>query len=155
MTIGGTLILIGIDFAVICVCAMAIGIPAPRWPDRWLDRDRGPLKFRKWDRPDVYRRLHAPLLIRILPEGGSWTGGESKSALFGSDRADLERYLIEVRRAEWVHMLMLFAWVPLVFFNPWPMLIFWIAFVVIINGLFLTVLRFNRVRLTRILNRSA
>lgn len=153
MDVGATAILVVVDFLIICLCGLTIGVPAPRWPDRWLNEDRGPLRLRSFDRVDFYRGLHVQWLISKLPDGGSWTGGESKSSLYGMDEASLRRYLIEVRRAEWVHVLMSFSWVPLVFFNPLWLLLLYMAFVIGINAPFLMILRYNRVRLTRILGR--
>ena len=50
MTIDGytpwqVLWMIGADLAVLAVIHALIGGPAPRWPDRWLTRDVGPLHF--------------------------------------------------------------------------------------------------------------
>lgn len=145
--------LIVIDILVVCVTAIVIGGSAPRWPDRWLQRDRGPLRLTRFDTPNRYRRLGIVWWTRVLPEGGSWLGGESKSALPGRDAASLRRYLVEVRRGEWVHWLMMFAWLPLVFFNPWWLSLLFAVLVVIINVLFLLVLRYNQVRLTGLLDR--
>lgn len=147
--------LIAVDVLIIILCGLTVGVPAPRWPARWLDHDRGPLQLRSFETVERYRRFGAQWLIGALPEGGSWTGGQSKASLFGADILSLQRYLVEVRRAEWVHILMSFAWVPLVLFNPWRL---WLAFaigVVAINLPFLIVLRYNRLRLLRILVRAS
>lgn len=145
--------LIVIDILVICVTAIVIGGSAPRWPTRWLQRDRGPLTLTRFDTVDRYRRLGITWWARVLPEGGSWLGGESKSALPGRDAESLRRYLVEVRRGEWVHWLMMLAWVPLAFFNPWWLTLLFAVLVVLINLVFLLVLRFNQLRLTALLQR--
>lgn len=145
--------LIIIDILAICVAAIVIGGSAPRWPARWLQRDRGPLRLTRWDTTGRYRAMGIGWWARVLPEGGSWMGGESKSALPGRDAASLRSYLVEVRRGEWVHFLMMFAWVPLLFFNPWWLTLLFAVVVVIINSLFLLVLRYNQLRLTALLAR--
>ncbi|MEK9811173.1 MAG: hypothetical protein VW362_12040 [Candidatus Nanopelagicales bacterium] len=153
MDLGALARLIAIDFAVVCVTAIIIGGSAPRWPDRWLQRDVGPLSLTRLDTVERYRRIGIGWWTRVLPEGGSWLGGESKSRLPGRDLDSLRRYLVEVRRGEWVHWLMMFAWVPLIFFNPWWLTLLFAIIVFAVNTLFLLVLRYNQVRLTALLER--
>ena len=141
------------NLAVLAVIHGLIGGPAPRWPSRWLTTDRGPLHFLPFETPAFYRRLHVPWLARHLPEAGDTFGGESKSQLPGNDPASLEKYLIEVRRGEWVHWLSMPTWIVLIFL-PWdtPALVaLWAVITMGINLMFLSVLRYNRLRLERIL----
>ena len=148
------LLLIALDIALVATCSVIAGITAPRWPDSWLERDRGPLRTWGWETPARYRRLHVPWLTRVLPEAGALFGGESKSELPGTTADALAGYLVEVRRAEWVHWwssasaLLTFA------FNPWWLALGFTAVVLVVNGLFLLVLRNNRLRIERILGRS-
>jgi hypothetical protein len=154
MDVGGTLRLIAIDFLVCVVLSIIIGASAPRWPARWLMRDSGPLRVTRWDQPATYRKLRAGTLKKHLPEWGAIFGGESKSALPGTDGASLNAYLIEVRRAEWVHWLSATTWIPLIFFNPWYLIL---LFAIIAGGgnlVFVFVLRSNRIKLLRIVGRS-
>lgn len=146
--------LIGVDFLIVISISIIIGAIAPRCPARWFARDVGPQHLTRWDRPSVYRSLGIPWFARVLPEGGSWLGGESKAALPGRDVDSLQRYLVEVRRGEWVHQLSMIAWIPLVFFNPWWLTLFFVALVGGGNALFLLVLRYNRIRLLRVLERA-
>ena len=60
----------------------------------------------------------------------------------------------EVRRAEWVHWASCLTVLPLWFFNPWWLALAFTAVVLGANGLFILVLRHNRVRLLRILTRG-
>jgi hypothetical protein len=142
-----------IDFLILAACAVIIGFVAPRCPDRWFDRDRGPLRLTRWDRVRVYRRVGIPWFAKWLPEGGSWFGGESKSSLFGMDVASLRAYLIEVRRGEWVHFLSAFTFLLIVPFNPWQLILLWFCIVFLGNVVFFLVLRYNQLRLTSILAR--
>jgi glycosyl-4,4'-diaponeurosporenoate acyltransferase len=153
MDMGALARLIVIDILVICVTAIVIGGSAPRWPTRWLQRDRGPLTLTRYDTVDRYRRLGVTWWVRVLPEGGSWLGGKSKSTLPGRDVESLQSYLVEVRRGEWVHWLMMFAWLPLVFFNPWWLTALFAVAVFCLNAVFLLVLRYNQLRLTALLHR--
>jgi glycosyl-4,4'-diaponeurosporenoate acyltransferase len=140
--------------AVVVVWSVLVGAVAPRWPARWLDRDRWPLTPTRWDRADVYRRLGVTWLIRHLPEGGGWFGGRSKSALPGRDRASLEAYAVEARRAEYVHLLSLASWLALPWWNPWWLSMAFLVVLVLVNAPFLVILRYNRVRIERILART-
>lgn len=153
MDVAATARLVVIDILIIVVAALLIGGSAPRWPDRWLQRDRGPLRLTRWDNPANYRALGIGWWARVLPEGGSWLGGQSKSRLPGRDPASLSRYLVEVRRGEWVHVIMLAAWLPLAFFNPWWLTLLFAIIVVGVNVVFLVVLRYNQMRLTALLDR--
>lgn len=146
--------LIGIDFLIVIGLSVVIGAVAPRCPGRWFARDIGPQRLTRWDRLGAYRAIGIPWFARVLPEGGSWMGGESKAALPGRDAASLRRYLVEVRRGEWVHQLSMLAWIPLAFFNPWWLTVFFAILVGGGNTVFLLVLRYNRIRLLRVLERS-
>ena len=94
-----------------------------------------------------------PWLARHLPEAGDTFGGESKSQLPGNDPAALQRYLVEVRRGEWVHWLSMPTWIVLIFlpWNTWGLIVLWAFITVGINLMFLSVLRYNRLRIERIL----
>lgn len=146
--------LIVADIVLVVGLSVLIGAIAPHWPLRWMDRDLGPLHLTPLDTPRNYRRLGVPAILRVLPELGTMFGGASKRVLPGVDAAALKAYLREVRRAEWVHWLSCLTVVPLMFFNPW-----WLvsAFAVVVIGgncAFIAVLRHNRIRLLRILNRG-
>jgi hypothetical protein len=151
---GGAMLRLGvIDFVILAASAILIGFVAPRCPDRWFDRDRGPLRLTRWDRVRLYRRIGIPWFAKWLPEGGSWFGGESKSSLFGIDAASLRAYLTEVRRGEWVHFVSAFTFLVIVPFNPWQLILLWFCIVFIGNMVFFLVLRYNQLRLTSILTR--
>ncbi|MDD2858409.1 MAG: hypothetical protein PHU75_06980 [Candidatus Nanopelagicales bacterium] len=147
---GARIGLIAIDVAVIVGLSIAIGAWAPHWPHAWLATDRFPLTLARRERAHHYRRLRAGVLAARLPELGHVFGGGSKRTLPGTDAASLDAYLVEVRRAEWVHVLSCLTPLPLLVFNPWWL---WLAFqvaVLAVNAAFLLVLRHNRVRLTQI-----
>ena len=120
------------------------GVLRRRWHGRRLCR---------YDTVRAYRRIGIPWFSKWLPEGGSWMGGESKSALYGIDAASLEAYLVEVRRGEWVHFLSAFTFIPLVLWNPWWAMLVWFLIVGVGNTVFFLVLRYNQVRITSILRR--
>ncbi len=140
------------NLAVVFVVTIAIGASAPRWPHRWLLRDRGPLRLTPVDELPRYRRFGVHTWARRFPEGGG-VFGDSKRTLPGRSREALAGYLLEVRRAEWVHWLSLLSLVPLAAFNPWWL---WLLFAVIagaVNVPFVAILRYNRIRLLRVLKK--
>jgi glycosyl-4,4'-diaponeurosporenoate acyltransferase len=143
--------LIAIDLLLIVGISVGFGALAPRIPRQWL-LPRQP-RLTRWESDSGYRKLRAPSLARRLPELGSVFGGRSKSALPGTSEAHLLDYLVEVRRAEIVHIVSALSWLPLLAFNPWWLTLAFASIVLIGNALFLIVLRFNRVRLIRLLNR--
>lgn len=155
MTTGEIARLILIDFLVIVGITAVVGVSAPRWPDRWLNRDRGPLRWFAPRRDGAFRTLRVAWLARTMPEWGSVFGGTSKRELPGRDVKSLQRYLIEVRRAEWVHIVAAFSFLALIPFNPWWLTLLFAAITLTGNTPFLLILRYNRLRLTRLLQRMA
>jgi hypothetical protein len=143
--------LIAIDLLIIIGISVIFGALAPRIPQRLLQPRRP--KLTRWESDSGYRRLRAPVLARRLPELGTIFGGRSKSSLPGTSEEELLGYLVEVRRAEIVHIVSALSWLPLLAFNPWWLTLMFAAIVMTGNALFLIVLRFNQVRLIRLLNR--
>jgi hypothetical protein len=148
-SLSGFVLLGVIDIAIIAGLSVLIGATAPRWPDRWLRTDSWVTRPRRWETPGFYRRLGVARLAHRLPEFGEVFGGRSKNEVPGRDVASLERYLVEVRRAIWVHYLSMLTWLPLVFFNPWWMTLAGAVIAVTVNIPFLIILRGNNVRLSR------
>ena len=146
--------LIVIDIAVVVLLSVLIGILAPRVPATWLAADVGPLVLLGSESVRAYRRWGVSSLARRLPELGDMFGGSSKSHLPGTTAADLSAYLVEVRRAEWVHWISI-AVSPILFaFNPWWLALMFVLLVAIGNLPFILVLRNNRLRIRGILRRS-
>lgn len=145
--------LIAIDLLVVIVISAAVGVSAPHWSGAWLTRDYGPLRRAPWESPTFFRRFPLATWSRNLPEMGATFGGQSKRQSPDRDPLAIAAYLVELRRAEWVHWASAFSWVPLVFFNPWWLTLMFAAIVVLGNAPFLLILRSNRMRLTSILDR--
>ena len=149
MTLSDYILLGVIDIAIIAGLSVVIGATAPRWPNRWLRSDSWITRPRRWETPNVYRRLGSVRLAARLPEFGGAFGGRSKNEIPGRDLASLEEYLVEVRRAIWVHNLSMLSWLPLVFFNPWWMTLAGAVIAIVVNIPFLVILRGNNLRLSR------
>ena len=145
--------IIVVDVLVVVAWSVLVGATAPRWPTRWLEADTGPLRLSRRETVAGYRATGLPALADRLPELGAAFGGTSKRTIPGRGAADLAGYLVEVRRAEWVHWLSCLALVPLAWWNPWWL---WLAFalvVTVVNGVFIAILRHNHLRLVALLRR--
>jgi hypothetical protein len=149
MTLGDYILLGVIDIAIIAGLSVLIGATAPRWPDRWLRSDSWPTRPWSLGDPGLYRRVRAARLAVRLPEFGQVFGGRSKNEIPGRELAAIEAYLVEVRRAIWVHNLSMLTWLPLVFFNPWWMTLAGAVIAIVVNIPFLVILRGNNLRLSR------
>lgn len=152
MTLAAYVLLGVIDIAVIVSLSVFVGATAPRWPARWLANDTWLTRPRSWETPTFFHRLGVARWAVRLPEWGSLFGGRSKREGPGRDLASVEAYLVEVRRAIYVHSLSLLSWVPLVFFNPWWLSVAGAVIAVGINVPFLLILRGNNARLSRIVS---
>jgi hypothetical protein len=135
-----TLGLIVIDIAVVAGASILFGAIAPRVPSAWLQVDVGPLAFLPVESTKGYRRIGVMRLARRLPELGGTFGGASKSRLPGVTPEHLADYLVEVRRAEWVHWASMAISLVLFAFGG--------------NLPFILVLRNNRLRIRGILERN-
>ena len=146
-------LLVVIDIVVVAGISIGVGAWAPRWSGAWLTKDYGPLHFAPWESPKFFRALKTRKLAERLPELGSAFGGKAKSELPGRDAAQIDLHLIELRRAEWVHWVSLFSWVPLAFFNPWYLTLLFMVIQISGNTSFFLILRANRLRLVQIRQR--
>jgi glycosyl-4,4'-diaponeurosporenoate acyltransferase len=111
--------------------------------------------YRPWpheDRVLYERRLRIKRWKDRLPEAGAlFAGGFSKRSVSGRDRATLERFVIETRRAEWAHWLIMAAAPFFLLWNPW-----WVEPIIVVYALAanlpcLLVQRYNRLRLQQLL----
>ena len=144
-----------IDAAVWAAWSALCGYVSHRLPASTLSRD-GPLRLRRIERDGrVYERvLRIKAWKDALPEAGSlFRGGFSKRHVVRHDRAYLEQFRVETRRAEWTHWAILalspvfFAW------NPWWLALAMLGYGVVANVPCLLVQRYNRARLARTLDR--
>lgn len=146
-----------VDVAVWIAVGFAAGYVAHRLPVERLAHDTVVTRLRPCERDGrVYeRRLRIKRWKRRLPEAGDlFAGGFSKRSITSTDRAFLERFVVETRRAELTHWWVMAAGPLFFLWNPW-----WLALVMVVYGVLanlpcLVVQRYNRARLVRILGRS-
>lgn len=133
------------------------GLVASRIPPRWLRRDRGPLRLRRFEEGGTFHRRH----LRVhrwkdrLPEAGSLFGGVSKATLTSRAPEALDRFGVETRRAEWVHWANLAFGFSFLVWTPRDVALLMIAFGVVAHGPFIVVQRHNRARLGRLRGRAS
>jgi hypothetical protein len=154
VTMSGLVILLVIDIVLVAGLSILIGATAPKWPARWFTRDPIPLHLWPWETARYFRRTGTLAMAKRLPELGAAFGGQSKASLPGHTRPELQAYLVEVRRAEWVHWAAVATCLLLFAFSPW-----WLATVLLVgvflgNLPFILVLRNNRRRLLAIVARA-
>jgi glycosyl-4,4'-diaponeurosporenoate acyltransferase len=154
LPLGWTVVL---DTAAWAVVGVAVGYGMHRVPAARLAHD-GPLtRLRPFEADGRWyeRRLHIKTWKARLPEAGAlFEGGFSKRALDDSSLDHLERFVVETRRAELTHWLVLAAGVPFVLWNPPGLLAVMWLYAVVANVPCLLIQRYNRARLTRVLDRA-
>lgn len=133
------------------------GYLAHRLPASSLQRDGWLLRARAIeDDGRLYERVHIRHWKDRLPEAGAlFAGGVSKRELPGRDRAGLEAFVVETRRAERGHWLAA-AGAPLsVLWNPPLGVALMVGYGIAVNAPFIAVQRYNRLRVARLLRRSS
>lgn len=120
--------------------------------DWWIHRTR---RFERDGRFYV-RALRIRAWKHRLPEAGAlFRGGFDKRVLGVPTAARLDLHRRETRRAELGHWLCA-AGAPLfVLWNPWPVAAAMVAYAIVSNGPCIAATRYNRIRLDRVLSRSA
>lgn len=121
--------------------------------DKYFEKDTFITRLRNFETQAwIQKYLKVHIAKKYLPEKGVMFGkGTSKKTLPSADRAGLKKLLVIIRRAEYVHWIVIFAWVFTLWFNPtWA--IWTVALLLFFGNLpFILVQRYNRLRLLRIL----
>lgn len=146
--------------AVLAACWLAIGLGTGwagyRLPLRYLDRETWITRARAFENGGRFydQRLHIRTWKDRLPEGGATFGdGFSKARLPGRGDADLERFVAETRRAEYVHWANAAAGPLFAVFLPMWIVVVMTAFGLVVHLPFVAIQRYNRLRLDRTLAR--
>ena len=150
------LVLVVIDAGAWAAWSALCGYFAHRMPVSRLASDRGLFRLMRFERDGRWygRVVRVRRWKRWLPDAGAlFPGGFSKRHVDRRDRAYLERFAAETRRAELTHWLILaaapwfFAW------NPWWLAAAMLAYGIVANVPCLLVQRYNRARLMRMIQR--
>lgn len=145
-----------LDVAVWAVWSFCVGLVAHRLPVDRLDHDTSLFRLRPAELDSsFYARLRVKRWKDRLPEAGTFfAGGFSKRRVVTRDPAYLERFVIETRRAELTHWLVMAIAPVFVLWNPWWMVMIMFTYAFVANIPCLLVQRYNRVRLLRVLARQ-
>ena len=145
-----------LDVAVWAIWGFSVGLFTHRLPIGRLDHDTWLFRLRPAERDGtLYERLRVKRWKDRLPEAGSFfAGGFSKRRVVTRDPAYLERFVIETRRAELTHWLVMAIAPVFVVWNPWWMVAIMFAYAFAANVPCLLVQRYNRGRLLRVLARQ-
>jgi len=144
-----------IDAAVWAAWSVLVGYAGHRIPRRRLAGAGAGRRARCREVVFYERVLRIRTWKRWLPEAGDlFAGGFSKRRLTHRDRDYLTRFVVETRRAELVHWLVM-AIGPLFFlWNPWWLGVAMLGYAVGANAPCLVTQRYNRARLLRVLART-
>ncbi|MFZ4584039.1 MAG: glycosyl-4,4'-diaponeurosporenoate acyltransferase [Acidimicrobiia bacterium] len=148
------LVIVVIDVVVWGVWSTLAGYIGHRVPARWLDHDSWVFRLRGSERDGSFYVRHTAIKKwkRFLPEAGDvFNDGFHKRHLRSRDRNYMERFVIETRRAEFTHYLVM-AVAPFFFlWNPWWLGLVMVAYAVLANVPCVAAQRYNRARFLRVL----
>jgi len=134
------------------IVQIAIGFIVLRVPPQIFASDTWLTAPRKWEQDGAaYRDWFAIRKWKsLLPDGAPWLGGVAKKNLLSRDPVRIGQFLIETRRAEIAHWLMLSCLPIFLIWNPpwarWVMVIYALA----ANLPCILAQRYNRLILSRI-----
>ena len=136
---------------------VSVGYAIHRVPRARLEQDGPITRLRGFEADGRWyeRHLHIKAWKARLPEAGAlFSDGFSKRRLDVRSLAHLERFVTETRRAELTHWVVLGAGAAFALWNPPGLLgVMWL-YAVVANVPCLIIQRYNRARLTRVVERA-
>jgi glycosyl-4,4'-diaponeurosporenoate acyltransferase len=135
----------------LAISKITLHTPATRFQqDSWLYRQR------RWEKDGQFyeKVLGIRLWKKWIPDGATiFNEGFKKKHLTGTQKAYLQTFIEETRRAEYSHLLQILPCVTFFIFNE-----FWIAMIMVIYALvfnlpLIWLQRYNRIRFQRVLKR--
>jgi glycosyl-4,4'-diaponeurosporenoate acyltransferase len=146
--------MIAINSAAWFVIQLSIAWVITRMKSHYFSSDGRFLRVRGWE-VGIYKRwLHISCWKRYLPDGAPLVGGRSKT-LAARRASDLQQLIIETRRAEVAHWLMLVVFPVFALWNPplWAQIVIGI-YATLANMPCIIAQRYNRAKLQKMLLRS-
>lgn len=146
---------VGLDVVAWAAWGFASGWFVHRMAPARLDHDSALTRARSWEgNGRLYRRaLRVRSWQRRLPEGGgAMFGGVDKRRVGGASTDALERYVIETRRAEYVHWLGVGVAPAFGLWNPPGLWMSMVLYAAVANVPCIVSLRTNRFRLVAVLS---
>ena len=136
---------------------LVISMAAQRIPIDWFARHEHWFRSFPWEQEGrIWQRLFRVKKWKgHIPDGTLFiSNGYNKSRLHGADAASLYDFLLESRRAEYVHWLTILPGFLFFLWNPQWAAWLNVAYAILFNVPLIVVQRFNRPRLERLLNSS-
>lgn len=149
-----TLALILVNIFAWLIFHVSISYICLRLPDSFYQSKKSEVNNRK---RELY--LYESLRIRkwktILPDGGDvFKGGFRKKELKTLSSSYLQKFIVETRRAEVTHWLLIPPSILFFIWNPITIGITMIGYALIVNLPFILIQRYNRLRLKPLLNKQ-
>jgi glycosyl-4,4'-diaponeurosporenoate acyltransferase len=146
---------VAIDVVAWAAISATAGYVGHRLPAACFEHDGSLTRRRAGEVIQTYERtLRIKRWKDRLPEAGAlFRGGFRKRELATGDRAHLERFVVETRRAEHVHWWILVTGPLFLLWNPWWLGLAMVAYALAANIPCIAVQRYNRLRLQRALGR--
>jgi glycosyl-4,4'-diaponeurosporenoate acyltransferase len=146
---------ISLNIAAWLCWSLAVGYFGHRRPLRSFTDERWWSRLRPFESGGSWyaRTLRIKQWKDLLPELGALFSGGFAKRVVHRDRDHLERFVIETRRAEWVHWLAFWLWPVFAIWNPpWAVAVM-LLYATAANLPCLVVQRYNRARLLQTLTR--
>ncbi len=155
LPIGWTVVL---DCVVWAVVSTAVGYGLHRVPVDRLAHDGFLTRLRPFEVDGRWyeRHLHIKRWKARLPEAGAlFKDGFSKRSLNTAAPEQLGRFVVETRRAELTHWILVAVGPLFLLWNPWGLGLVMVLYGVVANVPCLLIQRYNRARLARVIARAA
>lgn len=132
---------------------MSISFAMLQIPDEWLDKQKDGFRPKKWEKNgNIWQEVFAVRRWKkYLPDGSLFIKSSyDQTNLQGSEIEQLKKFIIETKRAEFTHWLMIppaflfFIWNP-----PWAGILM-IVYALVLNLPLIIAQRYNRPRLERL-----
>ena len=146
-----------LDIAAWFIFHMGISLGCMKIPDAWYAKTESFFQSFAWEENgELWQRLfRIKAGKRKLPEGSSIIKSSyNKKQLHGTDKQTFEKFIIETKRAELTHWLLMppafvfFIWNPL-----WAGIVM-VIYACVVNIPFILIQRYNRPRLVRVKERK-
>ncbi len=142
--------LVLIDIFVWVRFGMLIGCISTKLPKSFLQRNMYPTNGKTIIRLEKFLKIKS--WKDKLPEAGAtFDGGVSKKHLTMKTKEGIEAFIIETRRAEFVHVYAPVICFVYFIYNPWWLAVLMLGICVLLNLPFQLIQRYNRARCLRIL----
>lgn len=150
--------LLAANVAIWIVIQMGAGIAAQHMPSAWFAHDRFLFRTRRWEQGGEFWQtlFRVRSWKHLLPDGAKvFRNGFAKRHLRACDSAFLQTFILESRRAELTHWIVLPFTALFFLFNPPIGSLISIAYALAANAPCIIAQRFNRPRIQRVLDRRA